>query len=151
MTVRMRVVRGRLCGKCVDFSDGEFVLGRGPECRIRVGSKRVSRQHCLLRIHGPKVRVRDLGSTNGTLVNGTLIVEECVLRQGDTLQLGPLVLEVILQGQDPRTPTTSTHEPGEMVGAFAPGPAMLSPSAVVSTREVKHGAAGPIRDNTETV
>ena len=131
MTVRMRVVRGRLCGKCVDFSDGEFVLGRGPECRIRVGSKRVSRQHCLLRIHGPKVRVRDLGSTNGTLVNGTLIVEECVLRQGDTLQLGPLVLELILQGQDPRTPTTSTHESalaGEGAGGARRGQAAKEPA-----------------------
>jgi pSer/pThr/pTyr-binding forkhead associated (FHA) protein len=100
--VSLRVVRGQLCGTYLDFPEGEFVLGRGQECQVRVGSNFVSRRHCLLRIHGQDVHVRDLGSTNGTLVNGTLIAKECVLGQGDMLQLGTLVLELILPGQGSR-------------------------------------------------
>jgi pSer/pThr/pTyr-binding forkhead associated (FHA) protein len=99
MTVTLKVVQGKPKGGAyLDFPDGEFVIGRGPECQVRVGSNFISRRHCLLRIHGQDVHVRDLGSTNGTLVNRTLIVKECVLGQGDTLQLGTLVLELILQG-----------------------------------------------------
>jgi pSer/pThr/pTyr-binding forkhead associated (FHA) protein len=63
---------------------------------VRPNSELISRQHCLLRIHGHDVHVRDLGSTNGTLVNGKLLLEECVLANGDTLQFGPLVLELVL-------------------------------------------------------
>jgi predicted component of type VI protein secretion system len=108
MTASMRVVRGRLRTTYLDFPDGEFVLGRGPECSVRIGSELVSRQHCLLRIHGQDVHVRDLGSTNGTLVNGTLIVEECALGHGDTLQLAPLVLELVLDGQEPHAAPQGT-------------------------------------------
>jgi pSer/pThr/pTyr-binding forkhead associated (FHA) protein len=63
---------------------------------VRPNSELISRQHCLLRVHGHDVHVRDLGSTNGTLVNGKLLVEECVLAPGDTLQLGGLVFEFVV-------------------------------------------------------
>jgi pSer/pThr/pTyr-binding forkhead associated (FHA) protein len=96
MSVKMKVVQGKPHGSVLDFPEGEFVVGRGPECHIRPNSELVSRQHCLLRIHGNDVHVRDLGSTNGTLVNGKLVVDECILANGDTLQLGPLVLELVL-------------------------------------------------------
>jgi pSer/pThr/pTyr-binding forkhead associated (FHA) protein len=110
MAVSLRVVRGRLCGIPLDFPDGEFVLGGGPECAVRVSGDLISRQHCLLRIRGHDVHVRDLGSTNGTLVNGTLIVEECALSHCDTLQLGPLVLQLVLHGQAPDTADDAKHD-----------------------------------------
>jgi pSer/pThr/pTyr-binding forkhead associated (FHA) protein len=97
MTVKMKVVQGKPHGSFLDFPEGEFVVGRGPECHVRPNSELISRQHCLLRIHGAHIHVRDLGSTNGTLVNGKLLVEELALVHGDTLQLGPLVLEVVLE------------------------------------------------------
>jgi len=96
MTVKLKVVQGKPHGSFLDFPEGEFVVGRGPECHVRPNSELISRQHCLLRIHGHDVHVRDLGSTNGTLVNGKLLVEECALGNGDILQLGPLVLELVL-------------------------------------------------------
>jgi pSer/pThr/pTyr-binding forkhead associated (FHA) protein len=97
MSVKMKVVQGKPHGSVLDFPEGEFVVGRGPECHLRPNSELISRQHCLLRIHGAHVHVRDLGSTNGTLVNGKLLVEELALVHGDTLQLGPLVLELVLE------------------------------------------------------
>lgn len=92
------------------------LVGRAEDCDIQIPSDsvhlQVSRHHCLLEIHPPTVRVRDLGSTNGTYVNGekieprlnelndnrsdslTLIAKE--LRQGDNICLGhsPLHLQV---------------------------------------------------------
>ena len=80
------------------FGPGEFVFGRGPECHIRPNSELVSRQHCLLRVRdNGDLSIRDLGSANGTLVNGSRIVGERLLREGDTLQVGPVVLQVVLE------------------------------------------------------
>jgi pSer/pThr/pTyr-binding forkhead associated (FHA) protein len=95
MDVKMLIVQGRARGKYLAFPEGEFVFGRGPECHVRPNSPWVSRQHCLLYIGKEGVKLRDLGSTNGTLVNGARVVGECPLKLGDLLQVGPLVLQVV--------------------------------------------------------
>jgi pSer/pThr/pTyr-binding forkhead associated (FHA) protein len=108
MSLQMKVVQGKPHGSCLNFPEGEFVVGRGPECHVRPNSELISRQHCLLRIHGEDVAVRDLGSTNGTLVNGKRLVEECALHNGDILQLGPLVLQVQLHPTATEAPARPT-------------------------------------------
>ena len=94
---RMKVVQGKPRGQYLSFPQGEFVFGRGPECHIRPNSELISRQHCLLRVGNGAALLRDLGSTNGTLVNGRRVIGERILIDGDTLQLGPLVLQVVLE------------------------------------------------------
>ena len=100
MKVRLKVVRGKPAGFCLRFPIGEYVFGRGPECHVRPNSALVSRQHCLLRVGDAGVCVRDLGSTNGTLVNGQLVRTEQALADGDVLQVGHVVLEVLLLRND---------------------------------------------------
>jgi pSer/pThr/pTyr-binding forkhead associated (FHA) protein len=97
MTVKLLVVQGRPYGKSLLFPSGEYYFGRGPECHVRPESEWVSRQHCLLRVTADAVFVRDLGSRNGTLVNGTLVETERQLHHGDQVQIGPLVFEVQLE------------------------------------------------------
>ncbi|MCC6417104.1 MAG: FHA domain-containing protein [Gemmataceae bacterium] len=96
MEAQLLVVHGKPRGKRLTFPVGEFVFGRGPECHVRPDSPSVSRQHCLLRVTPEEVRLRDLGSTNGTLVNGTLVTGEQLLADGDRVAVGPLVLELRL-------------------------------------------------------
>jgi pSer/pThr/pTyr-binding forkhead associated (FHA) protein len=96
MQLRLKVVKGKPQGHCLSFPVGEFMFGRGPECDVRPNSDLVSRQHCLVRIGGDNAVIRDLGSRNGTLVNGQLVIGERPLCHGDTVQIGPLVLEVLL-------------------------------------------------------
>jgi len=96
MQLRLKVVRGKPRGHCLSFPNGEYMFGRGPECDVRPNSDLVSRQHCLLHIKEDNVTIRDLGSVNGTLVNGQLVTAARPLANGDTLQIGPLVLEVVL-------------------------------------------------------
>jgi pSer/pThr/pTyr-binding forkhead associated (FHA) protein len=62
------------------------VVGRHRRCDVRIASPRVSRRHCCLALDGDGVLVRDLGSTNGTRINGRR-VEEGVLRPGDELSI----------------------------------------------------------------
>ncbi|HMF11169.1 MAG TPA: FHA domain-containing protein [Gemmataceae bacterium] len=96
MNVKLLVVHGRPQGKSFLFPPGEFLFGRGSECHIQPNSDWVSRQHCLLRVGPEAVSVRDLGSRNGTLVNGERVVDERPLHHGDQLQVGPLVFEIRL-------------------------------------------------------
>jgi len=62
------------------------VVGRHRWCHVQINSPRVSRRHCCLALDRDGVLVRDLGSTNGTRINGRR-VEEGVLRPGDELSI----------------------------------------------------------------
>jgi pSer/pThr/pTyr-binding forkhead associated (FHA) protein len=62
------------------------VVGRDRRCDVRIDSCRVSRRHCCLVSGGGAVLVRDLGSTNGTRINGRR-VEAGVLHPGDELSI----------------------------------------------------------------
>jgi pSer/pThr/pTyr-binding forkhead associated (FHA) protein len=99
MKVKLLVVVGRPAGKTWTFSDGEYLIGRGKECHVRSNSEWVSRQHCLLRVTPSSALLRDLGSSNGTLVNGVLLHEARTLRHDDQIQIGPLVFEIHLENE----------------------------------------------------
>ena len=62
------------------------MVGRHPQCDARLDSLRVSRRHCILTEDGGEVVVRDLGSTNGTRINGQR-VERGRLRPGDEIAI----------------------------------------------------------------
>jgi hypothetical protein len=66
---------------------GPWTIGRSDACRMVVAHGTVSRRHAVLRRTGDGYEVRDLGSLNGTWVNGWR-VERATLGPGDTLQIG---------------------------------------------------------------
>jgi adenylate cyclase len=63
-------------------------LGRSPEADLRIASASVSRRHAVLAESGGRWTLRDVGSQNGTSVDG-LLVREHVIQDGDTVSLGP--------------------------------------------------------------
>jgi pSer/pThr/pTyr-binding forkhead associated (FHA) protein len=63
------------------------LVGRSARCDARISSDRISRRHCCLSRHGDEIEVRDLGSVNGTWINGRL-AESGRLRAGDELSIG---------------------------------------------------------------
>jgi len=68
--------------------EGESVIGRGHHCPVRIPSDQVSRVHARIRIQGSAVTLEDLGSKNGTLVNGTRLVQPATLVDGDEVWFG---------------------------------------------------------------
>lgn len=72
-----------------------FVIGRGRTADMVVAEATISRAHAAVGFDEEGFYVQDLGSTNGTLVNGARI-ERQSLKQGDEIQIGRLVLEVTL-------------------------------------------------------
>jgi anti-anti-sigma factor len=88
---RLIVQDGRSAGKPVAIKGDRFVIGRGPDCDLRVRSATVSRSHASIERRGPKLVLRDLSSTNGTILNGrTLRNREAEVRDGDTIRVGKL-------------------------------------------------------------
>jgi pSer/pThr/pTyr-binding forkhead associated (FHA) protein len=74
-----------------------IIIGRKNTCDLRIPLNSVSRQHCELLIDGDSLRIRDLGSSNGTFHNHGR-VQEAVLAPGDELVIGPVVFTVIVDG-----------------------------------------------------
>jgi serine/threonine protein kinase len=73
----------------------QATLGRGQNCIVRIPSADVSRLHCRLQMEADGlVRVEDMGSANGTFINGTQIHALEIVRPGDRLGLGPVVFVV---------------------------------------------------------
>ena len=72
--------------------DGPFPLGRAPDSRVVVNDSAVSRQHACLKVKDGAFWIEDLGSKNGTKVNGTLISGPKQLNPGDRIDIGPCSL-----------------------------------------------------------
>lgn len=66
----------------------EFLLGRGADCDLRLHDSAASRHHCLIRIRGGEVTLADLGSSNGTYLNGTRVLSQTALHTGDEIRIG---------------------------------------------------------------
>lgn len=95
MRVDLKVLAGPYSGRVFPFDQHDtFLIGRNNEAHLCLPDDRFfSRDHCLLEIDPPRCFLRDLGSTNGTFVNGKR-VSESFLTHGDLIQGGSSVLLV---------------------------------------------------------
>ena len=90
MDVVLKVLEGAKSGAKIAVKKNEFLIGRSQSCHLCAGSSAISRQHCAIMRDENRVTVKDLGSRNGTLVNGNKIAEETELVSGDEITVGPL-------------------------------------------------------------
>ena len=95
MTPKLKVLHGKNAGHEIRLKGSKFLIGRGEECQLRPKSDAISRQHCEFTIEGGQVSVKDLGSKNGTLVNGTRIEGATSLNDGDEIQIGKLAFTIV--------------------------------------------------------
>ena len=131
MNVKLVVVQGKPKGKEIPLRIPKFLIGRGTECHLRPNSELVSRHHCLLIRGNDELRLRDLGSTNGTLVNGERITSEMVLRSGDMIQVGPLGFELVME------PVPASVPFARPAASVATDDASRVPSADTATQKTK--------------
>jgi pSer/pThr/pTyr-binding forkhead associated (FHA) protein len=87
------------------------VMGRREDCDFRIPLGDISRKHCRLIKEDEALKIEDLGSSNGTYVNGKR-VHDTELSPGDTVQIGPVVFVVQLDGQ-PADEELHPYHPGE--------------------------------------
>ncbi|MBL8849550.1 MAG: SpoIIE family protein phosphatase [Planctomycetaceae bacterium] len=82
-----------------EIGEAEFVLGRLPECDIQLQSSMVSRKHARVIRDGGNFVFEDLGSGNGTFVNGKRIEAPVALQHDDRIKVGPILLR--FESDDP--------------------------------------------------
>jgi eukaryotic-like serine/threonine-protein kinase len=113
-TVTLVITQGRLSGQRYIYdAPTTCIMGRHADCQIRLPSDadhaQVSRYHCSLHINPPQIHLSDLGSGNGTFVNGHRIGSQPAteqsggyeLKDGDRLQLGYTIFTVMVETNSP--------------------------------------------------
>ncbi len=79
-------------GRPVPVEGPRFVIGRQSDCQLRLGSPMVSKLHAAIERRDGRIFLSDLGSTNGTVLNGRLLRgKEAEIHDGDRIQVGPVV------------------------------------------------------------
>jgi len=97
MGVKLKVLSGKHAGKELPITKKTFTIGRASDCQLRPGSDAISRHHCRIEVVDGRLTIRDLGSRNGTQVNGETISEQVELKSGDHFNVGPLEFEVMIE------------------------------------------------------
>jgi hypothetical protein len=75
-------------GQSYPLGEKQVVIGRSPDCTIVLDDANVSRRHAEVKVVNGAYAVSDLGSTNGTKVNGVAVGADRALRDGDIITLG---------------------------------------------------------------
>jgi len=114
LQAELKILGGKHQGKSIPLSTKKFLVGREQDCHLRPNSDMVSRHHCVFSIDDYAVRLRDLGSTNGTRVNGVALRGEVMLKSGDQIGIGKMELELVV-----RQAVVATKPSGGMSGSSA--------------------------------
>jgi DNA-binding winged helix-turn-helix (wHTH) protein len=87
------------------LSDGSNVVGRDRDCAVRVDSAALSRRHARIVVTRAEATIEDLGSKNGTEVNGERITRPVTLKDSDQIQVGSLTMTYRISDTLPSTLT----------------------------------------------
>jgi len=130
---RLRVVSGPNAGQTVDVEQ-EVVIGR-EDTDLAIDDDEMSRRHAVVRRHANRLQVEDLGSTNGTFVDGTRIAEPTLLGGGAEIKVGTtvLVVEGVLPVSESSGDIVAPRNATRVSAAIPEGAAPPPPSATPIT------------------
>ena len=100
MKVQLVVVQGKPEGMTIPLASPRYKIGRGENCQLRPNSDLVSREHAEFSVSADSVIVQDLGSRNGTEVNGKRLAanQPQLLKTGDLIKVGTLTFAISIEG-----------------------------------------------------
>ena len=114
---RLVVLTAGFSGKSYELKAERTTVGRLEDNDFSVPEPSISSHHCEILLSGSEVRVKDLGSTNGTFIGGEP-TKEAVLKLNQVLRLG----QVELRLEDPNVPPTPSPPPPKKADHNAPAP-----------------------------
>ncbi|MBX3059364.1 MAG: FHA domain-containing protein [Anaerolineae bacterium] len=104
---------GQLAGQRWAIDTDEFLIGRGADCQIVLPERQVSRHHIRITQENGRYILHDLGSKNGTHLNGRLFEGSTQLQDGDEISIA-LCVKLVFVGTDATIPLT--FEPPQLQG-----------------------------------
>jgi pSer/pThr/pTyr-binding forkhead associated (FHA) protein len=145
MDVTLKVLEGAKVGAKISIKKPEVTIGRSQGCSLCAGSSAVSRQHCMISRDESKVTIRDMGSRNGTLVNGAKIEGTVELASGDEITVGPLKFLLTIS-----TSLNSVKKPEVKSVAEAVVRTATTPTGSVGDEDISKWLLGPSSALNET-
>jgi predicted component of type VI protein secretion system len=103
----------------------QLIIGRDSSNAVAINDAEVSRKHARLTFQGGKYVLEDLGSTNGTFVNGQRLVNAAVLKSGDVVSFGEQIVLMFESLSADAGATAISHKPLRPAAAPAPAPAPM--------------------------
>lgn len=98
------LAEGKGAGNEIELQDERVTMGRSEEAHVTLDDERASRFHVVLALKSDGYELRDLHSTNGTLVNGQK-VETHTLQHGDSIRIGSTTLRYLVEKRSGDSPT----------------------------------------------
>jgi len=151
---------GQLTGERWTLSEEEFVIGRGHDCHLILPERQVSRYHVRITHEDGRYILHDLGSKNGTHLNGVQVQGSAPLRDGDEIQIA-LCVKLLFVGTDATLPLSFEQpEPRRNLtldekqrSVFIDGQELLPPLSVAQFRllHMLYEANGAVCDREEIV
>jgi hypothetical protein len=140
MTQHRLVMRtGPTPGKVIDLTEENYTIGREPSNGIPINDAEISRKHARLSLQGGNYVLEDLGSTNGSFVNGQRLMGPHVLKPGEIISFGEQIsctyeavsevdanATIISSKPAPPPPTAPAQQP--MAGPPSPPPSQPKPA-----------------------
>jgi len=145
--VELKVLEGRQQGKTIPLNVRQFLIGREQDCHLRPNSDLVSRHHCVFTVDDFTVRLRDLGSINGTFVNGERIQGQRVLKPGDHVSVGKLSFEIVVRKEAPVAAPIAGREGGAS-SSPVPHPGVESSETSLNVTDTVEIPVAPPVDDT---
>jgi len=114
----------------IELQEGESVVGRSRNCAVQIAESTVSRQHAILQVQEGTVRLKDLGSSNGTFLNGQRVAGEAAVADGDRMVIGEAEIVIhVLPPLGPNDATVKVTLPPLTDEPLEPAPPPLAPPA----------------------
>ena len=120
MAVTLVLFKSSGTRKDIDLTEKVTLIGRRPECDVRIPLLQISRKHCQIVQDQDRTVVRDLGSSNGTFLNGQRITEN-VINAGDRISVGTTTFTVQIDGA-PEEIAPPTRTPADSAAQTANPP-----------------------------
>jgi len=146
---KLVVLTQSMAGRSCDLTAERTTVGRVEDNTFQIAEPSVSSRHCEILLQGSDILIKDLGSTNGTFINGEKITEG-VLKPGQTLKLGNVELKLDVPGAPASAPGTTPA-----ASSAAPAPAaspkkepVKAPVGGISTSQLETGGRGPNFDTS---
>jgi pilus assembly protein CpaF len=107
-----------------DLPDGEYFIGRGDSCQIRLRHPEISERHAVLILHHPLAFIKDSGSSNGVTINSISVEGKVPVRADSVIGIGPCLLRVSSADTDQlvATPVVLHPPPPEVKKPLVPPP-----------------------------